>query len=407
MFKSIWMRFLLLVYYFAVLLPSNIIASKVISPYEIEGVIIARSFRNGTNLLHEQARSFTISVSNECWVASSRYSYHKVHDPKLAKVAIASEINGVNPMQFSISNIWYRSGCDGKDTYTLTILGDYKAAAEAWVRPGVVPFNDDVSFITPIWIAYASSHALPIKAGSRLKPLWPLLQLEDLWYSDFDVKTTWTSLSKDSHLPKQLIQYHPGIRYAASRDPHVRTTTISKVEHSKPFTHGYKKFEYNLIEATNYNGILLPLRFEASVYIPNLKAADEPEVIQRTVYTGEMVLVRGVMSASDFKPNMHGTRPTIYDKRFKLLDTAPVVESRSANGMWPNSHDPNLRAQFETKLAWIEQERQSNARHKVSVRTIVYFLLLATTIGFGFFAFRFSKQHNQARNINENIKIQS
>lgn len=171
----------------------------------------------------------------------------------------------------------------------------------------------------PIWLAYASSsHFQSKKSGEKCEPVW------DMGRRVRDSGIRFTSMWKLSDAAPHLLEWMSDFA-----DGNLYTTAGGRLVSERlnaPFNADYTNSVFKVLDWTNVAGMKLPLRFQATHYIPDPKATVQPILLPLRVYEGSVTRIMPFVVSKSFAPNGPNATPTqVLDKRFAKADYDPVA----------------------------------------------------------------------------------
>jgi len=171
----------------------------------------------------------------------------------------------------------------------------------------------------PIWLAYASSsYFQKKKSGEKCEPVWDMgRRVRD---SGIRFTSMWKLSDAAPHLLESMSDFADGNLYTTAGGRLVSERL------NAPFNADYTNSLFKVLEWTNVAGMKLPLRFQATHYIPDTKATTEPILLPLRVYEGSITRIKPFVVSKSFAPNGPIATPTqVLDKRFAKADHDPVA----------------------------------------------------------------------------------
>lgn len=225
-------------------------------------------------------------------------------------------------------------------------------AAVAEIRSGPAP-TDVASLIVPVWMAYASGPYYGAAHRDRVKPAWPL---QDIEVAERDI--TFPALKRLSderpHLPTWLAIFNEGIgRLPVDLGP-------KEFPLEPPFQNGYTNLIYEAALMTNVSGWHLPLAARVSTLCQRNGAVSSNDVYCCNLYTVTAHRM-GVVTGQDFDLPKLPARTYVIDKRLEtgLPPTPGVSYFTSKEGNWiTNVADLKRTQAFAKALAESQKEKK-------------------------------------------------
>jgi hypothetical protein len=253
--------------------------------FEATGLIRHESFRN--NLVTSAAeRHFKIRVKDGRSFITTKFGRTEFFDKNLERRIAKANAEGAARTGFTGEDIAFEWSCDGHDNYLLTVLGNREACAGAEIRGGIVPCDDGVSLVAPVWLALGSFQYFATNQNG-LTPFWRLNGSEELWFkSGSEFKINVDRSFEEPRILLQLSAFNTGFSYSNSGFGYF--TKLVRNPLPPPFDHGYLLIDYKVIATTNYDGLLLPQQFIMTQYQPAEKATTARQLWKRYSYEGTL-----------------------------------------------------------------------------------------------------------------------
>lgn len=306
-----------LVYIFCVFqLPSVAFPDEQLQAFKIKGRILYEVFlANGTN--SHWTRDFNVTVQDCGWIIESV-------DTVSGQYAFSTRTNGL---------IYYVTGVN---LNRKPILNNYAVVVEN----NDVPPSSDVSGISAIWLAYASSCYFKSVEGNQYKPVW-MLDDPTLRAEGFTMHGILNTL--EGNLPKQLVYLDEGIRYA-------RVSGHRIILHAPAsFRGAVTNAAYRALETTNIGTFQIPKSFE----FQRFGVRRDYSTYLLAKITGAITSLEPVVRLEEQIPNLKGGIFFI-DKRFEKSETnVGVFTYSTTNQMFLSSTNPIILRQ--KKLASLNQ----------------------------------------------------
>ena len=339
--------------------------------YEVSGEISHRLSVRG-KVIVEMFRDFTVRVDDCRWkIITTDIGTNKFHR------AIAA----------------WETGCDGRDTYAMTrfdkemrptrVLGPGNSVETsiitnialpdiAEVNPGMIPSRGP-SFHAFVWFSLASACYLDEAPKGRLGQIWEYEDPERQ-YKEATMEAQVERLDSTLGLPSQVAFFSDGKYYA------VKDGRSVVVDGKPPYNKGWTNAIYKVSQATNFQGLRIPLSFTLLRYVPKNggRTAEELVVFEETI--GRVTRVSRSQDSSPFLPANELGRPVL-DNRFRGNTEVPVV-AKSKTGEWLDRSGVEAMPSFKVQVASGQQyqrQKERAANRLPAYRWVTYaaFIVLA------------------------------
>jgi hypothetical protein len=269
----------------------------------------------------------------------------------------------------------FETGFDGVDVYSFRNFGAGHPPGEAVIRRDAVPYNDRSSYATPIWLAIASWTFFETNVASKIKPLWPLEDVEGLWYQGVIFPVNVVRSKQHPGIVTSLVQNLEGTNYAIipGSQPNVITNHI----YEPPFDRGFTKCKYAVLSTTNINGFELPREFRFQVFYPKSDDRKTNGIRLYLSYDG-IVNDYGFQSdRKDFRPELKDQRPTVVDRRYSnKSEPSALALYEARNSRWPDANDPELQRQASRRVEVMKSIINPNTQPEKGRKRFVVLLFL-------------------------------
>lgn len=249
-------------------------------------------------------REFSVNIGDGTWEITTK---------------AASQTNGIkyNQSTFDGTNIFSFTAFDTNYNNGKTSRQS-KNDSLGFVRTESFPPYDS-SLIQPIWLAFCSGRYLKqfsnSLAPSFLGVGYPNTQLP---FCQIRLET----LNERFQIPKAIQVFNKGKvvlgKVAPVKQSRTNFTEIGETlaDAPAPYNQGFLNAEYKVIEQTNFNGVVLPLRFEIDIFGMKANAASASDLQLVTRILGFINTVQ-MGEAPRMQPEL-GNRSLIYDKRVPI-----------------------------------------------------------------------------------------
>jgi hypothetical protein len=226
----------------------------------------------------------------------------------------------------------------------------------------VIAPDDNVSSVTPLWLAYASGVVLAAADPTRVVPPWHLNDIEAQSVRNNSFVTDCELNPVDPHLPVSIRWSFPP-RPTAVRKPITSPPTVQALQTGS--TPSQTVGDYAALAMTNLAGLSLPLAFVLTLYhYPG--EPDRPRGAQlKYIWRGNASSVRTVGPQADYRPRLERlTNAVVRDLRFTERVPPAIVSYTSTNQSWRSVDDPALQAQYRLE---VQAARGIQRRHPLLV----------------------------------------
>lgn len=330
-------------------------------------------YSSSQRIMSKRTREFTGTFRGNQWQITTRPKEQILLNPALAQRFEKMKRESKQKTGYTSSDMAYISGSDGKDTYSLFVLGEDKQLGDVKVRRSAVPLNEGYTLITPIWIAYSNFR---FDGDKTQRPLWPLVEQAPIWQLNhmFELR----SHRDESGTVTSLSQLDGGILYTKnSTSPR---NELVKSQRQGMYSAGFERVKCNFKGWIDLGEERIPKETTVAILELERKNDGTENVYTQSVCTVETLTVRRVPSLSDYRPTLGTHTPMVSDLRYTDANNRYIVSYIASNSVWLPVNDPRLKNELLHAGHFNERDRHQSAYRKY-VATAAFFLFATVTLG--------------------------
>jgi RNA polymerase sigma factor (sigma-70 family) len=326
--------------------------------YEVDGELTLQLLGQNNTITSEEHESFTVSIKNGKWFIVTK--------PQPGK-------NSANITR-------YEAGGDGKTFYQVAYY-DQKTldprslnSAIGLIENDAVPENIAGNHISELWLALASSSYLNNSKNGMIEPVYYLID-PSMRNEGWVEKASWNRFHDPPHLPQQVIYLNKNI-------VGMNGSRRVVIQPPPPFEKGFTRAIYNVEEATNIDGLTLPIRFSFKELFLN-PTVTPVELETNFNIIGNVTTVRTVCERTNFIPEP--TEATYVDDRRFARAPKPVeaLAYMVTNNVWPATNVQWLQKSYQDELKSVSPVLLTEKSHPPAykhlfVYTLIFFCSLAS-----------------------------
>jgi hypothetical protein len=323
--------------FFGTTAASTCIASAVgRSPMLLTGSISIGNFSASGRQISERSTDFTAHLNREKWQIVTVPRNQSFLNPAASAAFSRAEQEARAKTGFGSSDMSFVVGSDGVDTYSAFYLGQREQIGDVKVRKTPIPLNDGNSQITFVW---AAAFAMQLAQSNKAKPLWPLGEQESIWQSNKEyVIEAHTNISGQI---SSIVQLDDGFK---SSEPPISRGGQTKPKMSPQSSQSpFERLRLDFSQWIDSEGGQLPRRMRATTLVNVFNKAGDSRIATQSVVTVTILTANPSASLSDFRPQMHGLRPKVYDFRYTDATHPYVVSYIASNSTWVPYNDSSLK----------------------------------------------------------------
>jgi hypothetical protein len=250
----------------------------------------------------------------------------------------------------------YEAGGDGETFYQVAYY-DPKTldpltlnSAIGLIENDAVPENIAGNHISELWLALASSSYLNNSKNGMIEPVYYFID-PSMRNEGWMEKASWNRFHDPPHLP-QLIYLNKNI-------VGMNGSRRVLIQPPPPFEKGFTRAIYNVEEATNIDGLTLPIKFSFKELFLN-RIVTPVELETNFNIIGNVTAVRTVCERTNFIPEL--TEATYVDDR-RFIHAPKPIEALAymvTNNVWPA-----------TNVQWLQKSLQDESK-SVSPNLLTY-----------------------------------
>lgn len=228
------------------------------------------------------------------------------------------------------------------------------------INPWVVPIVD-MSFTTPVWLAYCSTAYFQSRTANQVLPITILMH--EVLASGVTVPAKWTLHPSEPNLLERVVYLSDGKQYRAGPD--------GRLEAGKPKAafHGWTtNVTYTVSQWTNASGFTVPQQFQLTILVPRPGARQSADLIMASSYDGYLTELHPSLHELGFPPSLP-PKVRVTERRF-TEDPIPIGELgyTSTNGRIRSIADLKDSPKYIDRLNDIlEEQRRAGRRTKMLV----------------------------------------
>ena len=342
---------------------AGVIALHAEEVFVVQGIIEKREYAREGKVWRTTEREFSAWVGDCKWLIWTRSTgRHVVKLPEGVRTNVLQNSGRRSPFTSPVDPLKdyvNYTGCDGTNTYALALADDNQRVLEGFIWAGVYPYNDAVSMMGPVWLAYGSACFFKTnQVNPRLKPFWDLTGKNNLLLTEYRVASALT-MGK-GFVPAELSFLNEGTNYTrVSKEPTVSVLEPRTIEGL--YADGYTQAVYSVKTWTNAGAREIPLEFEMTMYRPD-RNASSPQIIPVLSASYRMTNAFATNTVLTGVPDMRGSKPTVFDFRYALTNTEAYAWHVANDSRWPVMNAPEMIERSKTRANYALQAIKADAQ---------------------------------------------
>ena len=287
-------------------------------------------------------------------------------------------------------DLYQEAGCDSTNIFWVTVQDTNKISKGVFtsvlgtVTGGIVPiFDENVTLISPIWLAYAS---LPYFKDVRDGKVKHVEHVSDEIFEKETVQAEWQISSNASEFIQSATYHDNGMTIE-----HMLNGETKTVPWPKPFDQGFISAQFTTGGYTNIGSLSIPTEFTLSINEPRYRPTNGLRVV--VSIQGNLTSFSSNIDNQTIYPTIIG-KALVSDKRFPQMKNFNYELERGEQ--WLQVGDPKLKKIMNYYDRNYAQEFSKPPPNPTAKRLVVILLIASNLVLFGFILWRLksSKSHH-------------
>lgn len=201
----------------------------------------------------------------------------------------------------------------------------------ATITAGIVPnFDENVTLISPVWLAYASKPYFDKVNDGKVKHAD---HVSDEVFFNETVPAEWQISPEAPEFIQAITYHHDGMTLKRTQDGEI------KVAYPKPYDRGFISPRFSSDEYTNIDGFSIPMHFKLDMIIPSIESTNVFKVAASV--EGHLTGFSRQVDIQSFYPEIVG-KALVTDNRFLNKGMKDFAYVAKQGGPWLQVGDTNL-----------------------------------------------------------------